>query len=301
VGRGRAEHNDVDRLGLRVRHWLSLRERGVAALFETISRDERLPSRLLGQVDGERRLTDLRHVGEALHAATMAGQLGLTAGLEWLRQRVQEAGEDSSLERSRRLDSDAAAVQVVTVHASKGFEFPVVYVPFGWDRWVFDPAIPLFHEDGTGRRVRNVGGPQSPGFREDQRRDKSEQFGEDLRLLYVAVTRAQSQVTAWWAPTIRNTTCAPLHRLLFNDTPAADIPETVRVPSDAIALTRASALAVDGCLSVTAVSDSTDALWHQPPVASASLSLARLERRSTRPGDERRTARSPPLFMTRRR
>ena len=77
----------------------------------------------------------------------MAGRLGLTAGLEWLRRRVDEADEDSSVERSRRLDSDAEAVQVVTVHASKGLEFPIVLVPFGWDRWVFDPDIPLFHDD----------------------------------------------------------------------------------------------------------------------------------------------------------
>ena len=204
------EHNDVDRLALRLRYWLRVfQERGVAALFETISRDERLPSRLLGQLDGERRLTDLRHVAEALHAETMAAGLGLTAGLEWLQRRVADADEDSSVERSRRLDSDSEAVQVVTVHASKGLEFPIVLVPFGWDRWVFDPGIPLFHDDVTGRRVRNVGGRNAPGFAEDQRRHKSEEFGEDLRLLYVALTRAQSQVTAWWAPSTTNTRVRP--------------------------------------------------------------------------------------------
>jgi exodeoxyribonuclease V beta subunit len=271
--------NDVDRLGLRLRHWVHrYEERGVAALFETVARDERLPSRLLAQLDGERRLTDLRHVAEALHAATMSGQLGLTAALEWLRHRVDEAGEDSSVERSRRLDSDAAAVQVVTVHMSKGLEFPIVHVPFAWDRYVFTQDIPLFHVDGTGQRVRNVGGPSSPGFAADQNRNNSEEFGEDLRLLYVALTRAQAQVTAWWAPSAKNAPCAPLHRLLFTDDPAAGVPERVTVPGAARAVDRASLRAVQGCLSVTVVPDGPDPTWTRPASSATALSAARLDR-----------------------
>ncbi len=272
------ESNDVDRLGLRLRHWLRrYEERGIAALFETISRDERVPTRLLGQIDGERRLTDLRHVGEALHAATLAGQLGLTAGLEWLRHRQQEAGEDSSGERSRRLDSDAAAVQVVTVHSSKGLEFPVVFVPFAWDRFVFEPEIPLFHED-SGRRVRNVGGPDSPGFASDQVRHRTEEYGEDLRLLYVALTRAQAQVTAWWAPSAKNTASGPLHRLLFTDVPDQGVPERIPVPSDSAAFSRASARSLDGCLSVDVVPDAASARWQRPAAASTTLAAAVLDR-----------------------
>jgi exodeoxyribonuclease V beta subunit len=274
------EGNDLDELGLRLRHWLRMYdERGVAALLETITRDERLPERLLGQVDGERRLTDLRHVGEALHAASMTGQLGLTAGLEWLRHRVEAAEEDSSVERGRRLDSEAAAVQVVTVHASKGLEFPVVLAPFGWDKHVFDPDIPLFHEESSGLRVRNVGGRNSPGFRQDQDRHKDEEFGEDLRLLYVALTRAQSQVIAWWAPSTRNTICAPLHRLLFTESPANGVPERRPVPSDSKALAGASALAVDGCLSISAVAAGDEVWWERPAVMPRPLSAATLGRR----------------------
>ena len=273
------ERHDVDQLGLRLRHWLRVHgERGVAALFETVSRDERLPARLLAGPDGERRLTDLRHVAEALHAAATAGRLGLTASLEWLRHRVAEAGEDSSVERSRRLDSDWEAVQVVTVHASKGLEFPVVHVPFGWDRWVFQPDIPLYHEQGTGRRVRNVGGAGSPGFREDQQRHRSEEFGEDLRLLYVALTRAQAQVTAWWAPSRRHTPCAPLHRLLFGTAAAAGLPERVSVPGDAAALSRAEARVVAGCLSVGVAAPAGPSRWRRPPVDGVPLAAAVLDR-----------------------
>jgi exodeoxyribonuclease V beta subunit len=271
------ESNDIDAFGLRLRGWARVHaERGVAALFETISRDERLAPRLLAQLEGERLLTDLRHVGEAVHAAAMAEQFGLTAALEWLRHRVSDAATDQSVERSRRLDSDAAAVQVVTVHASKGLEFPIVYVPFGWDRYVDSAKVPLYHDD-AGRRVRNVGGANALGFGADQRQNNVEEFGEDLRLLYVALTRAQAQVTAWWAPS-NTTEHAPLHRLLFTAEPATGIPDRVRVPTDASALRTASALLTDGCLAVEAVSDPGDPKWQRTKPPSGDLAAAVLAR-----------------------
>ena len=270
----RLQAQDSDELGLRVRRWLEVFEqRGVAALFGAVSASEGLAARMLGELDGERRLTDLTHVGEALHAAAMDGQLGLTASLEWLRRRVEESEHDMTQERSRRLDSDAEAVQVVTIHASKGLEFPVVYVPFLWDRYVHDVSIPLFHEP-SGRRVRDVGG-KGASFAGNAKRGRAEEFGEDLRLLYVALTRAQAQVTAWWAPNKKNTPCAPLHRLLFTDDPASGVPHPVAVPSGPAALVRLQALSRAGCLSVTeVVAPAKAAAWVHPTEPAGSLQAA---------------------------
>ncbi|PZS35880.1 MAG: hypothetical protein DLM58_02895 [Pseudonocardiales bacterium] len=272
------ETNNLDELGLRLRQWLRVfEERGIAALLEAIILDERVPSRLLSQLDGERMLTDLRHVGEALHAAAMAAQLGLTASLEWLRRRVDESDRDATVERSRRLDSDAAAVQVVTVHASKGLEFPIVLVPFGWDRFVWEADIPLFH-DSDGRRVRNIGG-MAPGFTNDQRRHNAEEFGEDLRLLYVAMTRAQAQVTAWWAPSAKSTLSAPLHRLMFAEDPSSDVPERAGVPdADADALARLSTRAIAGCLSVVPAGPRPPIRWAGAAASADVLAVAVLGR-----------------------
>ena len=119
----------------RLHHWARvLRVKGVASLMEAITLEEGLPARVLGMVDGERRMTDLRHVGELLHAAAMSEQMGATALTGWLRARVLEAARDNNdEERSRRLESDAEAVQVLTMHRSKGLEFPVVYYPDLWE------------------------------------------------------------------------------------------------------------------------------------------------------------------------
>ncbi|HVH21946.1 MAG TPA: 3'-5' exonuclease, partial [Pseudonocardia sp.] len=229
----------LDELGGTVREWAStLAERGVAALLEAITTGTALPRRLLARTDGERTLTDLRHVAQALHAAATTGHLGPTALTDWLRHRIDEAALDVGLERSRRLESDAA-VQIITIHRSKGLEFPIIYLPFGWDRNVRDPDVPLLHDE-FGRRVLDVGGETGEGWKERCARHRAEEAGEDLRLLYVALTRAQCQVVAWWAPATTAAT-SPVHRLLLGRAPgtsraAFEPAERYRVPADTAAL-----------------------------------------------------------------
>ena len=236
----------TDELGATLRGWARvLTERGVAALLEVAVIEQGLPGRLLAQQDGGRRLTDLRHVGQGLQAVAVQEGLGLPALVEWLRGRRDEAAVDLATDRVRRLDSDAAAVQVVTLHASKGLQFPVVYLPFAFDRWVPKPDVLLLHDD-HGQRVLDVGGQASTGRVDRQRRAATEQAGEALRLLYVGLTRAQSQVVTWWAPS-SNTPDSGLHRLLFGrGVGSADVPEQARIPSDDQAATLLAALAARG-------------------------------------------------------
>jgi exodeoxyribonuclease V beta subunit len=253
----------ADDLALRLRLWRKvLEDRGVAALFEAVSLSQSVQHRVLGHVDGERLLTDLRHIAEALHEAALQGQLGLTALLAWLGRRRDEAGNEGGQDRSRRLETDAAAVQVITVHTSKGLEFPVVMVPFAWDLWSrHEPATAVFHDEHD-HRVRDVGGGGSPGWAAHVRKHKQEEEDDELRLTYVAMTRAQSHLLLWWAPTW-NTPHSPLHRLLLHNDPLVVAPQSINVPDDAAALAafRARATGSGGGLVVEVMSPQPLQVW----------------------------------------
>ncbi len=214
----------ADDVAERVRSWLDLfRTRGIAAVHEA-ARAAGLAGRVLAQPDGERLLTDLEHLGQMLHETARRHRLGLPALLEWFRSERRDAL--ASTERTRRLDTDAAAVQILTIHGSKGLEYPVVYLPHFFDCYVPEPTELLFHDDDGTRRLDLAGSPDA------LRRARTESAGEELRLTYVALTRAQSQVVTWWGPS-QNAAHSGLSRLLFGRTPGEpEVPERVPVPTD---------------------------------------------------------------------
>lgn len=204
---------------------------GFAALFERLAAVGGLEARLLASASGERALTDVRHIAQLLDRVAAEEFLGPAALTRWLEERMLDPGTGSA-DRSRRLDSDAAAVQILTVHGSKGLEFPVVYVPFGWDSAKHPNPDPLLlHEDD--RRILDVGGEGSPGYGQRRARHDEEAAGEELRLLYVALTRARCHLALWWAPSY-GTGSSPLHRMLAGRVDGtADLAPGVKVPTDA--------------------------------------------------------------------
>jgi exodeoxyribonuclease V beta subunit len=236
----------------RLHEWARvLRTRGVASLLETVMRDgtegPALAARVLGEATGERSLTDLRHVGQLLHAAASEEQLGATALTAWLRTRVAEAEVDTAdEERSRRLESDAEAVQVLTIHRSKGLEFPVVYLPFLWEAgYIPDkPPRPVFFHDPEAGDDRTIDvALQGGDFARHKEQFIREQRGEDLRLAYVALTRARHQAVVWWAGSF-DSRDSPLGRLLFARTDSGDVePSGGSTPSDQAVVNRFRALA----------------------------------------------------------
>ncbi|MDV7136006.1 UvrD-helicase domain-containing protein [Williamsia muralis] len=204
---------------------------GFAAVYEHLSGRRDIAGRLLGITGGERRLTDLTHVAQLCNRAVVEQGLGLTALVRRLAELIKDPVAGNQGEQSRRLDSDAAAVQLLTVHRSKGLEFPIVYVPYGWDAARHpNPATLLLHND-SGERILDVGGKDAPGYRARRDTAAAEEDGEELRLLYVALTRAASAVVLWWAPATA-TRSSPLHRLLFSRDKTSPEPRPV-VPDDA--------------------------------------------------------------------
>jgi exodeoxyribonuclease V beta subunit len=193
-----------------------LRDRGVATLLRTVAAATDLPTRLLGVAGGERHLTDLEHLGQLLHRAAVDDQLGPASLTSWLTLAIAEIDEDQvpAEEQARRLESDARAVQILTVHRSKGLQYPIVYAPYMWSPGRLWFPVPTFHDAG-GRAI-DVGGArkQDPVWEEHAERALAEHFGEQLRLLYVALTRAEHQVVVWWAP-CKDAKRSGLGRVLF--------------------------------------------------------------------------------------
>lgn len=190
----------TDAIADQLRAWADhARERGVAAVFEAANLTG-MGRRVLSWHDGERHMTDLAHLTQVLHDTAHRERFGLPALRDWLRtQREERSGSQSGrAERNRRLDSDAAAVQIMTVWVSKGLQYPVVYLPFAFNRNIQTRDIVLFHEGRT--RCLHIGGEDSPDQPAVAALGRAEAASDDVRLTYVALTRAQSQVVAWWAP-----------------------------------------------------------------------------------------------------
>lgn len=240
-----AAHGDAltDEVAETLRQWADFaRDRGVAAVFEAAQLTG-MGERVLSWVDGERHMTDLAHLAQALHDTAHREHFGLPALRDWLRsQRDEHRGMRSgAVERNRRLDSDAAAVQIMTVWVSKGLQFPIVYLPFAFNRNIQNRDVVMFHDGDT--RCLHIGGELSPDHAAAQEQGRREAAGDDVRLTYVAMTRAQSQVVAWWAPS-NDESNGGLSRLLRGRAPGnpvvPDRCEPARIDDpDAMALLRA--------------------------------------------------------------
>ncbi|MED7774143.1 exodeoxyribonuclease V subunit beta [Aeromonas dhakensis] len=163
-------------------------KRGVLAMLRALLHRRNLASSLLASPYGERRLTNFLHLGELLQqvSSELDGEYAL---LRWLGEAVnRQSGQDA--EQILRLESERKLVQIVTIHKSKGLEYPLVFLPFICSHRSAD--TPLYHEaDEAGNRtILDLTGAEDSLAEADK-----ERLAEDLRLLYVALTRG---VYATW-------------------------------------------------------------------------------------------------------
>ncbi|NYF37205.1 exodeoxyribonuclease V subunit beta [Stenotrophomonas sp. JAI102] len=145
--------------------------------------------RLLGLLDGERRLTNYLQLGELLQQA--AGQtLGMHGLLDWLQVQMAHADQDDE-QQLLRLESDARRVQIITLHKSKGLEYPLVFLPFvgiGGGAPNTEANCTVY---ANGRRELHWKLDKDDSWSAASTRSAQEQEAEDARLLYVGLTRAE--------------------------------------------------------------------------------------------------------------
>ncbi|MDQ3230003.1 MAG: exodeoxyribonuclease V subunit beta, partial [Pseudomonadota bacterium] len=170
-------------------------------------------ARLLSLHDGERRLTNLLQLGEQLQAAAAQAR-GDTALVEWLRRHIADADGDDETQQLR-LESDARRVRILTLHKSKGLEFPLVYLPFaGIGRGARSAmSVAYQHEDGGSVLHYKPRDTDAELWKNAKTSASYEDSAEDARLLYVGLTRAQHAV--WLAcGALYDSGKTPLHAML---------------------------------------------------------------------------------------
>ncbi len=225
--------------------WSSvLAEQGMPALYGRIRAHGDFLERMLRSGEGERRLTDLDHLVELVHAERRSGS-GMTAAsaAAALARLGSGAGSDESTADAvqRRVDSDADAVRIMTIHNAKGLEFPIVLLPSlsaGGSRVTASPPYTYYVEGEvsgeSGHRVVDVAcaGDQPEVQPTPEDRSLREQCGDQHRLTYVAMTRAAHLTVVWWAATAKQKgrVRTGLARLLFSEDVTASAETPVDLP-----------------------------------------------------------------------
>ncbi|MDQ3543169.1 MAG: UvrD-helicase domain-containing protein, partial [Actinomycetota bacterium] len=201
-----------------------LRTRGVGAFYEQMRSESVVLRVVLSRPNGDRNLTDLDHIAALLVSATRGGSTA-PAGVQQALDSMMAAGDHSEA-TMRRIETDADAVHITTIHSAKGLEYPIVLVPFAY---VERPMLgrPYVFND-NGQRVIDVaswvawaadgteGGGAGKKARDERKSlARDEIDGDGLRLLYVALTRAKHRVEVWWAP-MKNAATSAFGRLLLD-------------------------------------------------------------------------------------
>ena len=146
--------------------------------------------------NAERRLTNLYHIVELLgnkYSFEKSSPLKLT---KYLREKIEQGSDTSSDEELIRLESDEDLVQIVTMHASKGLEYEVVFCPFLWES-MSGKRNPLltFQRDGT---IFLDIGTDAESRQRNETSALLDVLAERLRLTYVALTRAKTKCLVFW-------------------------------------------------------------------------------------------------------
>ena len=171
--------------------WL---KRGVLPMLRELMVNRQIAENLLASESGERRLTDLLHLGELLQEAS-ASLDSEHALVRWLAQEVAQPNGQSASQQLR-LESDRHLVQIVTIHKSKGLQYPLVWLPFVAN--YREAATGIYHDRQNYQALLDL--------REDEESlelAEQERLAEDLRLLYVALTRSVHHCSVGVAPLIK--------------------------------------------------------------------------------------------------
>ena len=163
------------------------REEGIYMALRRLFRETGAIERNLGRPDGERRVTNFLHLAEVLHHITTENPMSPSSILVWLQSKMDQS-DRSQEEYQLRLESESESIRILTVHKSKGLEYPITFIPF----------LGFFNDRKKGSfRYHSETGELMVDLwelaqEENKERGRTEERREDARVLYVALTRASS-------------------------------------------------------------------------------------------------------------
>lgn len=210
---------------------------GFIRMFNALVETEDILVRLMSFRDGERRNTNFLHLSQLLQRASMEKKYGAERLLKWFA--VQRESEDSGNEENQlRLESDANSVKIITIHKSKGMEYPVVFCPYIWSGKTAGrkSEYHIFHDKNDNMALTLDAG--SDDFSESESVAETENLAEDLRLLYVALTRAKSRCYTLWGRVKGAENTAFAHLVHGDETGRVKLPDSdsdVKSVLDAVA------------------------------------------------------------------
>ncbi len=255
------------------------RERGVLPLLRRVLFDYDLPARWQAAVDGERRLTNWLHLADLLQQASRELD-GEQALIRWLREHIASESRSEG-EDTLRLESDEGLVRVITIHKSKGLEYPLVFLPFiatFKDAGSTKKTVMFWHD---GKRRRAELNPDDAMRAEAD----AQRLREDMRLLYVALTRAQHACWLGLAHLAAGKVSAlqesAIGVLLWGATPLADPARWAE--QLATNLASSAPLSRPGGIQILPTPDATDTVFSAPAPEMQTLVVRPLARRPEQP------------------
>lgn len=192
-------------------------KRGFLVAFSTFLESMDIYERTASGSGGERRLTNVRHIMELIHRYEKENGVSAESTLRWLKEKM--IGKSAAEEEQLRLESDDNAVIITTIHKSKGLTYPVVFCPDLWRKAEIrkDTSFLYYHDENRDTVINFDTADEAA-----RKIFIKETLSENLRLVYVALTRAKYLTVVYWG-NIYGTCSTPFAKLFHGMKNDADL------------------------------------------------------------------------------
>ncbi len=241
-------------------------KQGFLRMFTQLCRTEKIQERVMQYHDGERRYTNIRHLTELIHQAGVLEKKGMNELLAWFRKQ-KESGREQLDEHQLRLESDENAVKLITIHKSKGLEYPVVFCPFTWESSKIKNQAELisFHDSSSRMKLTLDFGSEKQS--DHLRSAEKEILSENLRLLYVALTRAKDICYLVWGRFANAESSAPGYLFHFAETDdASALTRNLKTVNDQALLSELDQISknCDSCMQISRMTSRPGKIYTPP-------------------------------------